>query len=133
MEEMNRIMLPLVGADSAFNEFHSCFADLAVDLNANIGTEVRGEFQEINPAMGELFDPVAHKSASREGDDQDYSDQPILVTAMIGIKFRLPGKEWRVCVRAEVELWRVSTSGPPGHRRITSIVPNKRPCPSPEQ
>jgi hypothetical protein len=120
-------MLPLVGAGSVFDRFHKGIAKLAADLNGNISTDTKGEFGEIRPMMGDVFDPRFHRLADHEQDARNCAGQPILVTTMIGIKFRLPGREWRVCSPAEVEVINVSSAS--AQRRVSSIVPSKRPFP----
>lgn len=120
-------MLPLVGADSVFDGLHKCIATIAAELNSNVSTDTKGEFEPITPIMGDPFDPHFHKWTNREQDARDCAGQTILAITMIGIKFRLPGREWRVCCRAEVEIFNApSVSAEP---RVSTIVPSKRPFP----
>lgn len=117
--------MPIVGCDSVFDRFHRGIAELAIKLNAHISTDTRGAFQEIRPVLGDLFDPQFHGLDVQEQDPSSFAGQPILVTTMIGIKYRVPGRDWRVCSRAEVELQRVPVSA--GQRKDSPILPRKRP------
>ena len=124
VKQLNCLMLPLVGADSVFDGLHKGITSIAVDLNRNISTDAKGEFSEIKPIMGDIFDPDFHKWANREQDARDCAGQTILATTMMGVKFRLPGREWRVCSRAEVEIFDVPSV--PAERRVSMILPSKR-------
>lgn len=108
-------MLPLVGADSVFNNLHNSIVEIAQDLNVKIWTDVKGEFAKIEPTLGDDFDPHQHKPKDRDRNRDKGPDervgQYILATAMVGIKRKVPGGEWRVCSHAEVELLQVQTGG----------------------
>ena len=127
VKQLNCLMLPLVGTDSVFAGFHKGIANLAADLNGKISSDTKGEFAEIRPMMGDLFDPHFHKLADREQDARDCAGQTILATTMVGIKYRLPGREWRVCSLAEVEVINVPSVS--AQKRASRIVPSKRPFP----
>jgi hypothetical protein len=128
---LNNAMMAIVGCDSVFDGFHRAIADLAIELNAHISTDTRGTFREIRPVAGDLFDPHFHRLENGEQDPGNCAGHPILVTTMVGIKYRLPVREWRVCSPAEVEIQRLPVSaGPP---KVSRIVPCKRPGPSVEQ
>jgi hypothetical protein len=138
VEQLNITMKPILGGDSDLEKRHRVIAGLATDLNLKISA-YSGEFKEIAPKLNEneKFDPNFHTPDNPELEDQDLSGQPILVTTMMGIKFRLPGRPWRTCSKARVQLVPCSTNIPSsmvmpdgiGGRFNTtnqSLVPKKR-------
>ena len=104
VRELHEAMKWLVGCRKEFHGFHQQIVKIAEDLNSKIWTYL-GEFEQIYPKTEYVFDPKLHVSDPQEHEPQDYTGKDIMMPTMIGIKFRLPGKEWRICSRAKVRMW----------------------------
>jgi hypothetical protein len=135
LRELDEAMKWLVGCRKEFHGFHQEITEIAGDLNAKIWAYL-GEFEPIYPQTEVEFDPNLHLPDTQEYEPQDYTGRDIMMPTMIGIKYRLPGKEWRICSRAKVRMWPdpVPSAATPkaansnvNERSYSRIVPQKRP------
>jgi hypothetical protein len=106
VELLNNAMMPLVSGDTEVQGHHKRIAMHARDLKL-ITSTYRGTFEAIGPNFRTPFDPTLYslENPTSDVDKGDLAGQPILVTTLPGIKFRLPGGEWRVCAEAFVHPW----------------------------
>ncbi|TGO63136.1 hypothetical protein BCON_0015g00650 [Botryotinia convoluta] len=103
-EKMNMIMQPLIGAGDNMNSFHGCMAKVGNELHNIVGS-YKGEFESIwappdskfDSSIHALDDSQLHPNFIIEGGD-------ILITTCFGVRYKAPGKDWRVCAPAKVIL-----------------------------
>ncbi|ATZ55522.1 hypothetical protein BCIN_12g01110 [Botrytis cinerea B05.10] len=103
-EKMNMIMQPLIGAGDNMNSLHECMAKVGSELHTIVGS-YKGEFESIwappgskfNTSIHALDDSQLHPNFVIEGGD-------ILITTCFGVRYKAPGRDWRVCVPAKVIL-----------------------------
>ncbi|TGO24644.1 hypothetical protein BPAE_0098g00340 [Botrytis paeoniae] len=103
-EKMNMIMQPLIGAGDNMNSFHGCMAKVGNELHNIVGS-YKGEFESIwappdskfDSSIHALDDSQLHPNFVIEGGD-------ILITTCFGVRYKAPGKDWRVCAPAKVIL-----------------------------
>ncbi|KAF5872255.1 putative transcription factor cys6 protein [Botrytis fragariae] len=103
-EKMNMIMQPLIGAGDNMNNFHGCMAKVCNELHNIVGS-YKGEFESIwappdskfDSSIHALDDSQLHPNFIIEGGD-------ILITTCFGVRYKAPGKDWRVCAPAKVIL-----------------------------
>lgn len=103
--KINAAMLPLIGMNQESNKLHEALVGIGSLLNTAIWS-YSGIFEEIHPRLGNNFDSQYH---ILDNEDKDHNDLGILnalvaMTVVPGMKYKLSGKEWRVCVRATVVL-----------------------------
>ena len=98
--------MPLVSGDAEVQGHHKRMATHARDLKL-ITSTYRGTFEAIRPNFRTPFDPTLYslENPASDVDKGDLAGQPVLVTTLPGIKFKLPGGEWRVCAEALVHPW----------------------------
>lgn len=99
VEKLNTAMLSLVGGNNETQKQHQKIAKVATELKLIIAA-YKGTFEPIKPQMNEVF-----KGLQNVSDTVDPEGRLVLVTTMIGIQYSLPGKPWRTCLQARVELW----------------------------
>jgi hypothetical protein len=106
IERFNTAMMPLVSGDAEVQGHHKRMATHARDLKL-ITSTYRGTFEAIRPNFRTPFDPTLYslENPASDVDKGDLAGQPVLVTTLPGIKFKLPGGEWRVCAEALVHPW----------------------------
>ncbi|TEY73296.1 hypothetical protein BOTCAL_0080g00240 [Botryotinia calthae] len=110
-EKMNMIMQPLIGAGDNLNSLHECMTKVGSELHTIVGS-YKGEFESIwappdskfNPSIHALDDSQLHPSFVIEGGD-------ILITTCFGVRYKAPGRDWRVCAPAKVILAPPTISG----------------------
>jgi hypothetical protein len=110
IRRLNAAMMPLIGGmggNEAINRIHMRIADIAGDLNAKFAAYT-GTFEGIMPGIGDRFDARIHVSDDPLDEYKDLSGRLIMLTTMVGIKFHIPGKEWRYTSKAKVWLWPAS-------------------------
>ena len=130
IELLNLTMLPLVGGGKEVQKRHRRIADLASELNLKVSA-YRGIFEEIRPQITEPFDCECHVEENSE--PGDLPGQSVLVTTMVGIRYKHPEKDWRMCSPAKVKICPAWDALPNPRKRIplpeapsSSIVPRKR-------
>jgi hypothetical protein len=114
IRRLNAAVMPLIGGiggNEGIHRIHMRIADIAGDLNAKFAA-FTGTYEAIMPGIGDRFDPKYHVSDDPLDEFSDLSDRLILLTTMVGVQFRIPGKEWRICSRAKVRLWPNSDQAP---------------------
>ncbi|KAE9366136.1 hypothetical protein N431DRAFT_472691 [Stipitochalara longipes BDJ] len=104
IEHLNLTMLPLVGGDNDVQARHKRMANIASELNLKVFA-YRGTFEAVNPQMHALFDPECHAEENPEPGYPDLVGRCIIVTTVMGVRFKHPEKGWRTCSQARVELW----------------------------
>jgi len=104
VEHLNFTMLSLVGGNSDAQSRHRKIASIASELNLKVFA-YRGIFEEIRPQMKEPFDAQRHAEENPEPDFPDLEGHAILVTTMMGVRFKHPEKDWRICFPAKVKMW----------------------------
>jgi hypothetical protein len=104
VEHLNLTMLPLVGGDSDVQARHKKIANIASELNLKVFA-YKGTFEEVNPQMADKFDPECHVEENAEPSFPNLAGQSILVTTMLGVRFKHPEKGWRTCSPAKVKAW----------------------------
>jgi hypothetical protein len=104
VEHLNLTMLPLAGGDSNVQTRHNKMANVASELNLKVFA-YRGTFEEVNPLMHSLFEPRCHVEENEEPSSLDMEGQAILLTTMVGVRFKHPEKGWRTCSPAKVKVW----------------------------
>ncbi|TGO72621.1 hypothetical protein BELL_0434g00020 [Botrytis elliptica] len=103
-EKMNMIMQPLIGAGDNMNSFHESMAKVGNELHNIVGS-YKGEFESIwappdskfDSRIHALDDSQLHPNFVIEGGD-------VLITTCFGVKYKAPGRDWRVCAPAKVIL-----------------------------
>lgn len=130
VELLNRTMLPLVGGGKDIQLRHEIIADFASELNLKVSA-YRGTFEEIKPQITELFDFERHVEENQAPGDS--TGERILVTTMMGVRYKHPEKDWRICSSAKVKPWPVRNAPLATPKRVplpdqpgSSIVPKKR-------
>jgi hypothetical protein len=104
IEQLNATMLPLVGGDSDVEVRHRALGKIALELNLK-AFAYRGTFEEIKPQMLDSFNPERHTEENPGSDCSDFAGKPILMTTMVGVRFKHPEKGWRTCSHAKVKMW----------------------------
>jgi hypothetical protein len=106
IERLNTAMMPLVSGDTEVQGHHKRIATHARDLKL-ITSTYRGTFEAIRPNIRTPLDPTLHslENPASDVDKEELAGQHVMVTTLPGIKFMLPGGEWRVCAEALVHLW----------------------------
>jgi hypothetical protein len=104
VEHLNLTMLPLVGGDSNVQARHNKMASTASELNLKVFA-YRGTFEEVNPQMHSLFESGCHVEENPEPSSLDKAGRAILLTTMMGVRFKHPEKGWRTCSPAKVKVW----------------------------
>ncbi|PMD53750.1 uncharacterized protein K444DRAFT_146014 [Hyaloscypha bicolor E] len=136
---LNVTMLPLVGGNTDVQARHRKMASVASELNLKVFA-YKGTFEEIRPQMNEQFDPQRHAEDTLEPGFLDLAGQAILMTTMMGVRFRHPEKGWRTCSPAKVKVWSVNDALRDPYARVrlpdmacgnspkqkTRIIPQKR-------
>ncbi|KAF7947485.1 hypothetical protein EAE96_008572 [Botrytis aclada] len=103
-EKMNMIMQPLIGAGENINSFHGGMAKVGNELHNIVGS-YKGEFESIwappdskfDSSIHALDDSQLHPNFVIEGGD-------VLITTCFGVRYKAPGRDWRVCAPAKVIL-----------------------------
>ncbi|KAF7882140.1 hypothetical protein EAF00_011656 [Botryotinia globosa] len=103
-EKMNMIMQPLIGAGDNMNSFHESMAKVGNELHNIVGS-YKGEFESIwappdskfDSSIHALDDSQLHPNFVIEGGD-------VLITTCFGVRYKAPGRDWRVCAPAKVIL-----------------------------
>jgi hypothetical protein len=113
IENLNASMLLLVGGNKETQKQHQKIAKVATELKLIIAA-YKGIFEPIQPQMNEVF-----KGLENVSDMEDPEERPVLVTTMIGIRYSLPGKPWRTCLQARVDLWPERQPSTDSSRSIT--------------
>jgi hypothetical protein len=101
--QLNNAMMPLTGGDKGLHDFHQGVVSVALDLNAQFEAYT-GEHEEIAPQIGSQFEDGLHECVGLPCNAASSVGKHILATLMIGVRYRLPGKEWVVCCKAKVQL-----------------------------
>jgi len=89
VEHLNFTMLSLVGGDSDAQARHRKIASIASELNIKVFA-YRGTFEEISPQMKEPFNSQGNEEENPAPDFPDLEGQPVLVTMMMGVRFKHP-------------------------------------------
>ncbi|KAE8452471.1 hypothetical protein EG329_000373 [Mollisiaceae sp. DMI_Dod_QoI] len=110
IKQLNGTMHSLIGGNSETHDLHVSIAGIVSDLNMRMFA-YRGTYAPINPKIGELFDTRLHAldNPELEGpglNHRDLEEKPILMTMIVGVKFKPPGGDWIVCAPAKVRLLR---------------------------
>ncbi|KUJ15476.1 uncharacterized protein LY89DRAFT_720013 [Mollisia scopiformis] len=129
VKRLNGAMVAIVGNNAEINSFHESIANIASTLNVNMSA-YRGEYAPIYPQLSDAFDLNFHvlDSLELEGPGlnvKDLEGRPILLTMLMGVKFKGPGRDWVVCYRAKVRLWRPTNPRailPAGKRKAELIT-----------
>ncbi|CZR57992.1 uncharacterized protein PAC_07882 [Phialocephala subalpina] len=133
VKQLNGTMHSLVGCNDETQRFHSEIARIAIDLNEKIfAYRAQGIHEPIVAKRGDLFDPEYHEldSPEMEGaafNQRDLKGKPILLTAIVGVKFKARGQErWEVCSPAKVRLWRNAVSTNESVAAPKAILPPRK-------
>ena len=125
VEKLNATMLPLVGGNSDVQVRHQKIAKVAAELNLRTSA-YRGMFEVVKPHMMEPFNPERHADENPGSDYPDLVGKPILVTTMMGVRFKRPEKGWRTCAHAKVKVWPENNTERDSKQTNRRIVPKKR-------
>lgn len=110
--KINNAMSTLVSGTHQFAELHEELVNLGTFLNTMISSYT-GTFEAIHPRLGENFDSRFHalENSYMDSDGAEAGIRGVAMTVAPGLRYQLPGRDWRVCVRAKVILVEPSCSG----------------------
>ena len=107
IRKLNAAMMPLVsgiGGNEGLHQIHEIIADLAGDLKAKFSAYT-GEFEDVMPGIGDQFDAEKHESDDPMDEDGELANRYVMLTTMVGVKFRIPGQPMQILSKAKVRLW----------------------------
>ncbi|KAI9649761.1 hypothetical protein NHQ30_002342 [Ciborinia camelliae] len=116
-EKMNMIMQPLIGANNRVADLHRCMAKMSNELHTIIKS-YKGCFESILAAPGTKFDSKLHiLEDSQLRPDIVVIEGDILMTTCSRVRYKAPGRDWRICAPEKVILAPPRPTSSPSKRK----------------